>query len=252
MWYSKPCGFVLIGLLSPAGFAAFSIAGVGCSSGSSGSGGPGGVGGTSAGGTSGQGGGGGTTGGGSYASRRSPTCKAALSSMCDHLADRCMEMTRTECDGQFGALFCLDDRLPACTGALPNASCGDGLPDECNGVGDGAPATQFCNEFVDKLCAQAVQCDPSGGTKQECIAQGQHADRLLGSDRRPGERRSMSQRRTDPPVLSHGFARELPKRLAVVGRVHAAQTAGARHVRRACAVQRRHRGVGATVLKSQP
>ncbi len=158
--------------------AVLSLGGGGCSSGSSGSGGPGGVGGTSAGGTSAQGGTGqgGATGGGSYASRRSPTCKAALSSICDHMADRCMELTRAECDNQFGALFCVDDRLAACTGALPNADCG-GLPDECSGVGDSAPAVQFCGEFLDKLCSQAVACDPSMGTKQDCLSQaGQQID----------------------------------------------------------------------------
>lgn len=111
-------------------------------------------------------------GGSSNVPARSETCIAWQDRMCDHAADKCSELPRPDCDSVFQSLFCEDDAtMQTCIDTLGTATCTGSFPAQCVQINDAQPAFDYCTKLVEGLCARAIECDPSAGSQQDCVAQ---------------------------------------------------------------------------------
>lgn len=109
----------------------------------------------------------GGSGGGGANGDRTGVCLAWQDAVCDHVADKCGESPRTECDELVQTFFCRSDAvMQACTDALPGATCGT-LPAACDNVADPQPAVDWCVQFVNTVCERAVSCEFA--TLTECL-----------------------------------------------------------------------------------
>jgi hypothetical protein len=87
---------------------------------------------------------------------RSATCLAFQDSFCDWASDKCHIESRELCDEEARALFCKDDAtVQACVDDLSRAEC-TAPPNSCRGIIDTAPAVALCNDFLARLCTNAV------------------------------------------------------------------------------------------------
>ena len=101
-----------------------------------------------------------------YASLRSPECKTTLTAICDFLVG-CGVYTQARCDDEVGSFFCDDTKIGACTDKLDGLACTNTAPQECLGLVDPGPPSDFCFEFVDLLCTNMANCD-STVTVESC------------------------------------------------------------------------------------
>lgn len=95
----------------------------------------------------------------------SPACQSFDQAFCAYDA-KCYP-TDTGCNQDL--LFCTSDAAAqSCTGALGSAPCGSPVA-ACQNTIDPQPAVNFCDQFAQEYCADALTCGDAGGTLQDCI-----------------------------------------------------------------------------------
>lgn len=102
--------------------------------------------------------------------RGSAACRMWQDAACDHFADRCNALDRSECDKQYQAVTCRDDDVATrCAVQLEAAQCGEATTD-CliDSVADFEPATMACEMLVDRFCERSTDCGDSESMDQ-CV-----------------------------------------------------------------------------------
>lgn len=101
--------------------------------------------------------------------QRSTTCLEYQRVRCEYAADRCGQMSRSECDAQARSLYCAHDSVVrACIDELRLAGC-QSMPAACDDVVDREPAIYICNRVSTKVCTARARCGLE--TRDACLQQ---------------------------------------------------------------------------------
>jgi len=103
--------------------------------------------------------------------RGSEACQQWHRAICDHVADKCSLVSRSECIHNFFGVTCKSDQQALdCVTRLETLSCYSS-PAGCDvtDMADPQPAIDACNRLFREMCQKALSCG-AGGTVDECIA----------------------------------------------------------------------------------